>query len=218
VVNTEVAAQDYSYDISVTNLTAGQPISPVATIAHGRTYQLFSLGESASLGLEQMAEGGNNDQLLTEAEEVGVIATLSGDAPVGPLSQSQFSIDLDGATLAQEGIEDWYLTIAGMLVNTNDAFISVRSDSLANLAVGESLSMTGISYDSGTEANSELAGTIPGPADGGSGFEAERDDIANQVTAHAGVISADDGLTNSVLTAVHRWDNPTVRVAITRTQ
>jgi len=38
------------------------------------------------------------------------------------------------------------------------------------------------------------------------------------VLVHAGVISVDDGLTTSALNESHRFDNPVVRITITRTQ
>ena len=71
--------------------------------------------------------------------------------------------------------------------------------------------------DAGTEANSEAAGTIPGPADGGEGYNAERDD-ADLVSFHPGVVSADDGLMMSALTSAHRFDNPAVKLSITRVE
>ena len=105
-----------------------------------------------------------------------------------------------------------------MLVNTNDAITAAKNVSLNGMEVGESLSFTTLSYDTGTEANSEAAGTIPGPADGGEGFNAMRDDIADRITLHRGVITADDGMMQSVLGQNHRWDNPVLRVTITRTE
>ena len=71
-------------------------------------------------------------------------------------------------------------------------------------------------HHSGTEANTESAGTMPGPADNGEGFNSARDDLADEVRMHSGVVTSDDGLSGSVLTQEHRWDNPTVRVVITR--
>jgi hypothetical protein len=71
-------------------------------------------------------------------------------------------------------------------------------------------------WDAGTEANSEASGTIPGPADGGEGYNATRDDLVNFVAIHRGVISADDGLNSSILDESHRFDNPVARVMIER--
>jgi len=72
-----------------------------------------------------------------------------------------------------------------------------------------------MAYDAGTEANSETAATIPGPAAGGEGYNSTRDD-RDTVGGHPGVISADDGLTGSALDASHRFDNPVARITITR--
>ena len=88
---------------------------------------------------------------------------------------------------------------------------------MSSLAVNESLSRTSFSYDAGTEANSEAAGTIPGPADSGEGFNEMRDDI-NRVAMHPGVVTQDDGLASSVLTSQYKFDNPVAQIVITRTQ
>ena len=108
------------------------------------------------------------------------------------------------------------LSLATMLVNTNDAFTGVNSTDLSGLAVGETVSMRAIAYDAGTEADSEGPGTIPGPADGGEGFNAARDDEADRVSMHPGVLSAADGLATSVLTEQHRFDNSVASISITR--
>ena len=85
------------------------------------------------------------------------------------------------------------------------------------MAVNDSMAMMLPVYDAGTEANSEAAGTIPGPADGGEGFNAERDD-ADTVSYHPGVVSSQDTLPDSVLMAEHRFDNPVARLIITRVE
>ena len=71
-------------------------------------------------------------------------------------------------------------------------------------------------YDAGTEANSESAGTVP--AQGGEGFNAVRDDSKGAVRLHSGVVSADDGLSTSSLKSINRFDNPTAKVVIKRIQ
>jgi uncharacterized protein YaiI (UPF0178 family) len=50
----------------------------------------------------------------------------------------------------------------------------------------------------------------------GQGFDEVRDDIADQVTRHQGVVTADDGLANSTLDSSHRFDNGGMLVTITR--
>jgi outer membrane lipoprotein SlyB len=104
-----------------------------------------------------------------------------------------------------------------MLVNTNDAFSGLDAMPVDGMAVGDVLSIRSIAYDAGTEADSEQAATIPGPAGGGEGFNAVRDDQADQVSMHSGVVSGDDGFATSDLTEQHRFDNPIAHILIVRT-
>lgn len=194
----------YTYEVSVTNLTNAQPLSPVAVILHNEG-ALFELGSSASVALETLAESGDNSQVLAESM---VLAGASGDGVVMPGLSQTVSVSLVDT-------QPMMLSTATMLVNTNDAFTGINAMSLENMDVGESISMLTGSYDAGTESNSEIITTIPGPAAGGEGFNTERDDV-DFISMHSGVVSMDDGLTQSVLTQAHRFDNPTVAISITR--
>ena len=53
----------HQFTVQVSNLTAAQPFSPVAVIAH-TDGMLWQIGEPASTALELMAEGGDNSELL----------------------------------------------------------------------------------------------------------------------------------------------------------
>ncbi|KGJ95735.1 spondin domain-containing protein [Thalassotalea sp. ND16A] len=193
-----------SYQISVSNITHAQPMSPVTVVLHNGG-QLWSIGEPASAALELLAESGDGSDVLSLDM---VLASGVGEGVLMPgLTQSIMVTSVE--------VVPSHLSLATMLVNTNDAFTGVNAMSLTNLAVGESISMLTSSYDSGTEKNSELVTTIPGPAGGGEGFNAERDDV-DFVAMHPGVVSQDDGLAQSALTNAHRFDNPTLRVTVTR--
>ncbi|MDA0994344.1 MAG: spondin domain-containing protein, partial [Proteobacteria bacterium] len=56
-----------SFDVTVSNLANAQPLSPIAVIGHRAGYTVFTIGDVASPGLEEMAEGGDNTALLAEA-------------------------------------------------------------------------------------------------------------------------------------------------------
>ena len=201
-----------SFAVTISNLTNAQPLSPVAIIAHGSAYSLFSVGTTATVGLEVMAEGGDNAQLLAEADADGsVVATESGAAPIGPAGSETVNIEVLESTLSSTR-----LSVGTMLVNTNDAFSALNGMSLADIAVGDVRMMRTIAYDAGTEANSEAAADIPGPVAGGEGFNAARDDRMDQVSMHAGVVSQDDGFATSDLTNQHRFDNPVMAVRVER--
>lgn len=199
------------FEISVSNLTAGQPLSPIAVfILDDAQPNTFTVGTPASTALELMAESGDNSGLL---DSVDSLSEASGTAPVGPGGSDSFQLAVEA-----DDNTPLTLTVLTMLVNTNDAFTGVNAAAIGDLAVGASLSFRTPSYDSGTEANSETAGTIPGPVDGGEGFNADRDDVADQVTMHGGVVTAADGFSSSVLGQQHRWDNPVTTVSIVRVQ
>jgi len=201
------AAQS-SYEITVINLTNNQPLSPVAVISHSAAYSAWAVGSAASVGLEKMAEGGDNSDMIG-ADLEGLDATgASGTAPIGPGGSETIVVTSSADTQT-------LLTVATMLVNTNDAFAGVGSIDVSGLAPQASLTFTAPVYDAGTEANSEASGTIPGPADGGEGYNSARDD-RDRVARHGGVVTADDGLTGSALDQSHRFDNPAMRITITR--
>lgn len=205
---------DRSFEVKVTNMTAGQPLSPTALVVHDSGYSLFNVGDMASEALEKLAEGGDNSDLIAAADANGhVFSTSSAAGVLVPGGSETFTLTVQGSQVSSA-----QLSAVTMLVNTNDAITALQGARLADLASGESMSFNTQSYDTGTEANSESAATIPGPAGGGEGFNAARDDIADMITMHSGVVTADDGLSGSALNEMHRWDNPVTRITITRTQ
>ena len=201
-----------TFNVTVSNLTNAQPLSPVAVIAHFDGYEVFSVGTPATLGLEVLAEGGDNSDLIAEADgDDNVVTTASGAAPIGPAGSETISVEI-----LERNLDGLRISTSTMLVNTNDAITMANAVDVSGLAAGESISFRTIAYDAGTEANSEEAIHIPGPAGGGEGFNAARDDIADQVAMHVGVVSQDDGFATSDLTGQHRFDNAVAAVRIER--
>lgn len=195
-----------TYTVKVQNLTYAQPFSPITLVGHNQG-KLWKVGEMASSALEKLAEGGDNSQLLAlPVVDMGV----SANAPLGAGKSATYTIELDKNASNM-------LSVATMLVNTNDAFSGLNGVKLDKLMVGDSMMHYAMAYDAGTEANSETAGSIPGPADGGTGYDQARDDV-DFVAMHAGVVSQDDGLSTSVLMQQHRFDNPVMKVVVTRTK
>lgn len=199
-----------SFRVTLTNITQSQPLSPMAVVLHGDAYSAWDLGVSASQALEVMAESGSPADLIQTADtDPDVLDTATGAGVVLPGATD--SVEL--TVFNTKGIK---LTLATMLVNTNDAFGGLNGQPLSELAVGQSAIFMAPAYDAGTEANSESADTVPGPAAGGEGFNAVRDDM-DFVRIHPGVISGQDGLAGSALSGVHRWDNPVFKLVVTRT-
>ena len=148
---------------------------------------------------------------LAEADaDAMVVVSASGGAPIGPAGSETVSIDL--LNNDRIGLQ---ISFASMLVNTNDAFTSLNT-SAETMAIGDILTFDSVAYDAGTEADTESATDIPGPAGGGTGFDAARDDQADRVSMHNGIVSQNDGLATSDLTEQHRFDNPVARISIER--
>ncbi|MBD1389587.1 spondin domain-containing protein [Neiella sp. HB171785] len=195
----------YEYQITVENLTAGQPFSPLAVVLHGSDQMLWQIGEPASDGIELMAESGDNSMLLSAVS--GLPAT-AGTGIIMPGSSEMVMISTEDMSLMR-------LSATTMLVNTNDAFAGINAVDLSGLAANESMSWYLNTYDAGTEFNSETAESIPGPAGGGEGFSAIRDDVMNKISRHSGLVTqADDSM--SALAPWHRFDSMVGKVTVTR--
>ncbi|MCM2679886.1 spondin domain-containing protein [Echinimonas agarilytica] len=194
------------FEVTIVNATAAQPFSPLTIGLHDAETSLWTFGEESSEALEQMAEGGDNSGLLAMLE--GAHASASGAGIIMPgLSET--------VMLSSEVDEPIYFSATTMLVNTNDAFAGVNSADISALAAGESMTWSLHLYDAGTEANSELAGSIPGPADSGEGFNANRDDVMNKISRHPGLVTqADDP--DSVLLSQHRVIGSVATLTVTR--
>jgi hypothetical protein len=200
--------------VVVTNLTAGQPLSPTAIVIHKPGFMAFNVGMPASVELEKIAEGGNPDPFLADANtNIATFTSAKADAGIPPGMTATIMLE---APVMEVDNSLLRLTALSMLGNTNDGFTGLNSVDISKLAVGESMTIDTISYDAGTERNAESAATVPGPAAGGEGFNPMRDDSPSTVAMHPGIISKDDGLTTSALTSINRWDNPVARITITR--
>ncbi|MEM8497493.1 MAG: spondin domain-containing protein [Pseudomonadota bacterium] len=209
---------DATFEVTVSNLTLAQPLSPVAVVLHQSGFNSFVDGETASLAMELMAEGGDNTDVLGEAVAANEhLASASSDGPIPPASIGS-PITL---TVPEDQLSDVRLTVLTMLVHTNDAFTGANGSNVSAMAVGDTIRLTGPTWDAGTENNDELGASIPGPDFGGEGFNSARDDIIDRVRFHQGAVTAasvESGDMNSDLAERHRFDNPTSRISITRTE
>ena len=194
------------FTVKVTNLTSNQPMSPLGVVLHNQG-AFWVQNQPASVALETLAESGDNSALLAESF---VSDSALGSSIITPGASQTVMVVSEDQNISM-------LSFATMLVNTNDGFSGATAIDISTMLVGDNQSFKQMAFDAGTEANSEAQGTIPGPADGGEGFNAARDDV-NFVAGHAGVVSVDDGLSSSVLNVTHKFDNPVIAVTITRIQ
>lgn len=206
--DTDDEIETSSYDITVTNITNNQPLTPIAVVMHTTGYNAWTLGSSVTTGLEELAESGSPTAFLAEADANGnVLTTKTNGSPTGPSGSVTISVTVDSSS-------DLMLSIATMLANTNDAFSGVTNWDVSDLDTGDSMTVLGKVYDAGTEINDES--NIPGPAAGGEGFNSARDSLINKVVVHPGIVTTDDGLTTSELDETHRWQNYAAKISITK--
>ncbi len=193
-----------TWEITLENMTpatvpgGSQPFSPPIIASHRPGVRMFRVGSDASDELSHIAEDGDTGPM---AEFLGrsrhVHSVVTGDAPLLPGTTATYQIE-SGHAFAR-------LSIAFMLVNTNDAFSGV--DRL-RLPAGGSASYYLGTYDAGTEQNTELASDIPGPCCGNPG---QGTDEYRQIRHHNGITGDGD-----LDAADYGWSDPTAKLTITR--
>lgn len=194
-----VRAEDDVYQVTITNLTRGTLFTPVLVVSHKRGLKLFTAGTPASEGLAQLAEGGATAPLLAELEASGKVVDSAVSDPLPPGASVTVQVSAAGKSR--------YLSLASMMLPTNDGFIALNGVRVAGKGGPRSFHVAG--YDAGTEHNDELCGSIPGPHCGGEGFNAESGE--GYVHIHAGL----HGIGNLVA-ADRDWRNPVARVRVER--
>ncbi|WP_428775873.1 spondin domain-containing protein [Vibrio sp.] len=196
-------------DITVTNATKGIYFTPLLVAAHDDSLRMFHPGQAASAELEALAEEGDISGLSSVIGNAGgVVVENPAGGILNPGASSQFSID-SGAM--------GYLSLAAMLLPTNDGFVGLDSWAIPSQPGTYHMSLYG--YDAGTEANDELAASIPNPpfitfGSGGSGVEMS---VTNPVVhIHPGNLGDTDasGGISDLDSTNHRWLNPVATITI----
>lgn len=206
-----------TYEVTIENLTAGQPMTPALLVTHRQPDGLFTVGQAASFGLKEIAENGNLGPMLTrlgaDKHVSDVVIVFGGSAPpVLPGETVVSSITTDrGAN---------YLSWASMLICTNDGFTGVDGARLPK-KVGDTVTLYTAGYDAGTEVNTEDFADIvpPCPAITGVPSTVPGTGASNPALAERGVIHHHEGILGGVdlVPAIHGWADPVARIEIRRT-
>jgi Spondin_N len=198
------------YEVTVTNITRGQTFTPIAILTHAPSIRLFRLGAPAIPQPETLAEEGDVAPLVTLAQAFPSVVfdvETSGAPPAG------FTAPGTAKTLRVQAPIGAQLTLAAMLIPTNDAFVALNG---VDLPRGfDPVTFDAIAYDSGTEVNDELCASIPGPnfveCGGPGGGGAPAAGAEGYVHVHAGMHGIGD-----MDVAQRDWRNPTARVMVRR--
>ena len=178
---------------------------PLLTVVHNTRLSLFRLGAPASTALATLAEEGNTSPLttvLSTSSDVASVATQGG--LLDPGQTRTFTVDASGRFDS--------LTVAAMLIPTNDAFISVTFADLPSNR--QTVVVRGVAYDAGSERNDQLCSSIPGPffsECGAAGGGARVGGGEGFVHTHAGIHRIGD-----LKDSERDWRNPVVSVSVRR--
>ncbi len=220
IMTPEVALSDggRTYKVTITNLTAGQPLSPPILATHTRRTEFFTVGEMASEGIRQIAENGNGEALLQAlSEDTQVYAVVAGAAPLVPANNpggTGFSSS-ETYTITAQG-RARFLSFASMLICTNDGFTGLDSVRLPRHKV----TVYTAGYDARTEANTEDFADIVPPCQGLIGVSSDDPGtgMSDPLLAEDGVVIPHAGINGGVdlVPAVHNWADPVTKIEIER--
>ena len=200
VVLHEAGRETSEFDITVRNVTAGQPLTPAVVVVHDGGADLLPENAEDLVGLEDLAESGQPAPLAASLRVVtGVKDTLTLDPPPLPPGQE--------ATVTISASPGDHVSVISMLACTNDAI------TIGTLIVPEAGSLPAMSsgrvYDAGTEENAETAATVP--CLGGEGVSnGDAADGEGAIAHHAGI-----GGDADLSAEQHGWDGPAMQLFLT---
>ena len=200
------------FEITLTNLTTGeagsggQIFSPPIFVTHAAGINLAEVGQPASPALVALAENGDTSGLVLLAAAAGANSRVAdGVVPPGGSVTVTVTADMVNASLS----------VGSKLVSTNDAFIAATDVPLFDEeGMPVSVSIDLMSYDAGSEHNTEMASDIPGPL--GLDAEADPEGSNGRVSTEGGVIAAHEGIQGiGDVGEAFAWEEPTAMLMIT---
>jgi hypothetical protein len=216
------ASNATTYEVTITNLTSGQPLTPPVLATHRRPVHMFQVGSESTFELKEIAENGNLEPMLTSLNSNPLVSDVeAGTVPLVPPEREDETGFPSSATFeltATQGAK--YLSWASMLICTNDGFTGVDRVRLPN-KVGGTVTFTTAGYDAGTEINTEDFADIVPPCQGLMGVSSGEPGTgtSNPALAEGGVIHHHEGIQggSDLLPEVHGWTDPVARITITAT-
>lgn len=199
-----------TYEVTITSLIPGQPLTPPVVATHSDRVKVFKVGRSATFEVKEIAENGNTGPLasLLEGGE-GVADVFSGTAPLvapGVPGASMFADSVVFTLEADRGAR--FLSWVSMLICTNDGFSGVDGLRLPS-QIGQSVTVGTAGYDAGTEINTEDFADIVPPCQGLVGVSSGEagTGTSNPALFEGGRIHHHEGIQGVAdLVAIHAWD------------
>jgi Spondin_N len=214
-------ANAHAYQVTIRNLTRGQPLTPPVIVTHSDEDQVFEVGDPASVGVREIAENGNAAPLLAflNADPFGQFFDIeSSNAPIVPPGRVAATGFSDEQTLTIDAVKGFrHLSWVSMLICTNDGFTGLNGLELPK-KIGRSVTVTTNGYDAHTERNTEDFADIVPPCQGLVGVSSGEPGtgVSNPALAEGGVIAHHDGIKGGadLSPSVHGWTDPVAEVTV----
>jgi len=219
------AADLVTYQVTLENLTNGQPFSPPVAVTHSADVRMFHVDTAATDALAAIAQEGDPMPMVEALNDIatGVTAVVNVGRPLTPSGKTA-NIDgneiTDSATFTITAAPGDFLSLATMLICTNDGFTGLDSAVLPDGDAPVSYDLNG--YDAGREQNTETSEDLVDPCTAlgpnalnrnpnGNIDDAVASDPTEVIALHAGI---QGGASLSV--DAHGWSDPIATVTITR--
>jgi Spondin_N len=203
-----------TYEVTVTNLTTGQWLTPPAAATHDDGFVLWRVGNSATVATKEIAENGNLDaatgafQASPLVFDWKVTPSPTGPPPIAPGASVSFEITAPPQAR---------FSFASMLICTNDGFTGVDAIRLPRGHRGVVHHLA--AYDAGTEVNTEAWADLVPPCAQLTGFgDQGGTGVSNPALFENGVVAHHPGIAGSgdLVPAVHGWTEPVAMIEIQR--
>lgn len=200
--SSSVLAHESVYEVTITNLTKNIVFTPILVASHYKGVKIFTLGHPASDELGRIAEGGDIGPMADALDANSKVIDVSDSG--GPLGPGH------SVTVEVSAKHGGYVTVASMMLPTNDGFIALNGVQAPKHNHGKR-TVYSPGYDAGTETNDELCAHIPGPPDfvcTGEAFSPD-DDGEGYVHINSGISGIGD-----LMQEKYDWRNPVAAISI----
>lgn len=219
------SAMAREYEVTITDRTSGQPLTPPVVATHRGKHAVFDVGQPASVGVREIAENGNSAPLLAflgadPLNRFGGFAESSTGplvpprAPGAAMFDRSATVNVDGSRKAKR------LSFVSMLICTNDGFTGVDGLKLPG-KVGKSRTARTNAYDAFTELNTEDYADIVPPCQDliGDSSGEPGTGVSDPALAEGGVITHHAGIQGGadLKPALHGWEDPVASIEVERT-
>ncbi len=212
------AARTVTYEVTVTNITPGQPITPPLLVTHASDAGFFTVGHESSEQLRQLAENGNAEPLVQSMTgNDGILDVIQGTTPLVPANDpGQTGLAHSETFMVSASGGHKYLSFASMLVCTNDGFAGIDG---VRLPYYHEKTVYAKAYDARTEMNTEDFADLVPPCQGAIGIASDDEGTgeSNPEISEEGIVIPHPGITgDDDLTDAHMWGGPVVKIDIVR--